>query len=298
MGGGWLFNRSDSTESCQLCFVRGLLLLPGHLWPPGVTRRRNTRHSSVQESSWWRSLFQALLPSGSHELQQLRNWGFVCLVSQRSISTCLASASYGKSYFSGTRALCIPEHSHRCHPQGSRIPRSHSCRRWSSWVPSGPGCRCCHSGCLRTQSHTLGFPQLSLCSLIKEMLGWTDASQSPRGIWEGNSSSFICLIKWKLGKCQRGEFCRCWWEPVQSSAPLKKLCMSSKRWRSGIALKSQNSSNNWSGNRQLIEAWLLTCCELDGHKKKNEDFAKTCSVFGFFNTSKLNSVLCSVPFLA
>lgn len=80
-------------ESCQLWFVRVLLLLPGHLWPPGVIRRRHTRHSSVQENSWWRSIFQALLPSGSHVLKQLRNCGFVCLVSQRSISTCLASAS-------------------------------------------------------------------------------------------------------------------------------------------------------------------------------------------------------------
>lgn len=42
-------------------------------------------------------------------------------------------------------------------------------------------------------------------------LGWclTVPHRANEGVWEGNSSSFICLIKWKLRKWQRGEFCRC-----------------------------------------------------------------------------------------
>lgn len=96
--------------------------------------------------------------------------------------------------------------------------------------------------------------------------------------WQGNSSSFIIFIKWKLGKWQTGEFCRCQWAPDQCFALLKKLCMSAETWRSGIALKSQNVSNNWSGNMQLIEAWLRNCCEMGDQKKKNQSSAKTCSV--------------------
>lgn len=97
-----------------------------------------------------------------------------------------------------------------------------------------------------------------------------------KGAWQGNSSSFISFIKWKIEKWQTGEFCRCQWAPDQSFAPLKKLCMSAETWRSGIALMSQITGLeicSW-----LIEAWLLNCCEMGYQKKKNQSSAKTWPV--------------------
>lgn len=160
MGGGWLC--LTGLTSLYVCVLPASVCKGAA--PPfrsSVTSRcrseeaQGTAQCRRALPSWWRSIFQALLPLGSHKLKQLRNSVFVLSGVIKTFLPALLLPAMEKSYFSGTRVLCIPGHSHRFHPQGSRILHSHSCRRWSSWVPSGPGCRCCHSGCLRTQSHTL-----------------------------------------------------------------------------------------------------------------------------------------------
>lgn len=97
---------------------------------------------------------------------------------------CILQHIYGKSYFSGTRVLCIRVHSHRCRPLGSRIPRSHSYRRWSSLVPSGPGCRYCHSGCLENRKVHIRFHTAYSAHRSKKCMGGLtphSTSQSKQG---------------------------------------------------------------------------------------------------------------------
>lgn len=58
------------------------------------------------------------------------------------------SGSGDQPYFSGIRVLGSQGHTRSSHPLGSRSLHSHSCRRQSSWGPSGQMDTCCHSGCL------------------------------------------------------------------------------------------------------------------------------------------------------
>lgn len=142
--------------------------------------------------------FQALLPLGSHELKQLRNSGFVCLVSLKHFSL-PCSCQLWKVLLLWHRGPLYPGAQSQVPSSGEQEPPFSQLHEMEQLGPQRPWVQMLSQWMPKdTKPHVRGFPQLLLCSLIKEMLGWTDASQSLRaneGVWEGNSSSFICLIK-------------------------------------------------------------------------------------------------------
>lgn len=117
----------------------------------------------------------------------------------KNISTCLATASYGKILLLWHKGPLYPGAQSQVPSSGEQDPPFSQLQEMEQLGPQRPWVQMLSQWMPKdTKPHVRGFPQLLLCSLIKGMLGWTDASQSLRaseGVWEGNSSSFICLIK-------------------------------------------------------------------------------------------------------
>lgn len=215
MGGGWLC--FIGLTSLQICALPALL--SKGVAPPATSRCSERSEEKTQGTAQCKSSFLMKEHfSGSFALRKSRAKAaqklWLCLsgVIQEHFY-CLASASYGKILLLWHRGPLYPGAQSQVPSSGEQDPPFSQLQEMEQLGPQRPWVQMLSQWMPKDTKPHVRLPT-TFTLLIDQRNARQDwcltvPHRANGGVWEGNSSSFICLIKWKLRKCQRGEFCRC-----------------------------------------------------------------------------------------
>ena len=230
VGRSWLFNRYPTvyhhwtvnlvlSRSCQVWNVKVLLLLSGHVWPPGAVEGQKNKHKAWLNAaeSWllgqeifFRLAF-ALRKSGAKAAQKPVALS-VCCHKWAFLPGLFLPSHLWKILLLWHKGPLYPGAQSHAPSSGEQDPPFSQLQEMEQFGPQRPWVQILSQWMPKDKKEHVRFHTAYSALWSKKCLAGLithSTSQSKQGSRERNSCPFISPIKWKLRKCQRGEFCRC-----------------------------------------------------------------------------------------